>query len=59
MDLLISSIKAENIGCLDDPNVLPCVGNDAYSPSPVGKLALPLEGSLLFHFFRNLSVLRC
>lgn len=43
VDLLISSLKAENIGCLDDPNVLPCVGNDAYSPLPVGKLALPLE----------------
>lgn len=44
VDLLISSLEAEKIGCLDDPNVLPCVGNDAYTPSPVGKLALPLEG---------------
>ncbi|CAA0830913.1 clast3-related [Striga hermonthica] len=43
VDLLISSLKAEKIGYLDDPNVLPCVGNDAYSPSPLGKLALPLE----------------
>ncbi|GFP85441.1 proteasome assembly chaperone 2 [Phtheirospermum japonicum] len=43
VDLLISSLKADKIGCLDDPNVLPCVGNDAYSPSPLGKLALPLE----------------
>lgn len=44
MDLLIASLKAEKIGYLDDPNVLPCVGNDAYTPSPPGKLALPLEG---------------
>ncbi|KAI3448070.1 hypothetical protein Pfo_004735 [Paulownia fortunei] len=43
VDLLISSLKADKIGYLDDPNVLPCVGNDAYSPSPLGKLALPLE----------------
>lgn len=52
MDLLISSLKADKIGYLDDSNVLPCVGNDAYSPSPLGKLALPLEGLFffLFHF---------
>ncbi|KAK6143504.1 hypothetical protein DH2020_023852 [Rehmannia glutinosa] len=43
VDLLISSLNADKIGYLDDPNVLPCVGNDAYSPSPLGKLALPLE----------------
>ncbi|KAG6436252.1 hypothetical protein SASPL_101138 [Salvia splendens] len=43
VDLLISSLKADKVGCLDDPNVLPCFGNDAYSPSPLGKLALSLE----------------
>ncbi|XP_041993656.1 proteasome assembly chaperone 2-like [Salvia splendens] len=43
VDLLISSLKAEKVACLDDPNVLPCVGNDAYSPSPLGKLAVSLE----------------
>ncbi|KAL6502522.1 hypothetical protein OROHE_024527 [Orobanche hederae] len=43
VDLLISSLKADKIGYLDDPNVLPCVGNDAYSPLPLGKLALPVE----------------
>ncbi|XP_051145408.1 uncharacterized protein LOC127261206 [Andrographis paniculata] len=43
VDLLISSLKAERVGYLDEPNVLPCAGNDAYSPSPLGKLALPLE----------------
>ncbi|KAL3843486.1 hypothetical protein ACJIZ3_000889 [Penstemon smallii] len=43
VDLLISSLKAERVGYLDDPNVLPCVGNDAYSQSPLGTLALPVE----------------
>jgi proteasome assembly chaperone 2 len=43
VDLLISSTGAERIGCFDEPNVLPCVGNDAYFPSPPGNLALPLE----------------
>lgn len=43
VDLLIASTRAERIGFLDDPNVLPCVGNDAYWPSPQGELALPLE----------------
>ncbi|CAI9104425.1 OLC1v1003093C1 [Oldenlandia corymbosa var. corymbosa] len=43
VDLLISSLRAERIGYLDDPNVLPGVGNNAYSPSPPGDLTLPLE----------------
>nr|GEV82556.1 reverse transcriptase domain-containing protein [Tanacetum cinerariifolium] len=43
MDLLIASNKAGRIGCLDDPNVLPCVGNDAYSFATQGDLVLPLE----------------
>ncbi|GAB4853944.1 hypothetical protein Ancab_018153 [Ancistrocladus abbreviatus] len=43
VDLLISSTRAERIGYLDDPCVLPCVGNDAYGPLPLGDLALPLE----------------
>ncbi|KAB2043127.1 hypothetical protein ERO13_D02G235800v2 [Gossypium hirsutum] len=43
VDLLVSSMKAERIGYLDDPFVLPCVGNDAYGPIPCGDLALPLE----------------
>lgn len=46
-DLLISSLRAERIGYFDDPNVLPCVGNNAYSPSPPGDLVLPLEGNYL------------
>lgn len=44
VDLLISSTRAERIGYFDEPNVLPCVGNDAYWPTPQGDLALPLEG---------------
>ncbi|KAL7002739.1 hypothetical protein U1Q18_003895 [Sarracenia purpurea var. burkii] len=43
VDLLISSTRAGRIGYLDDPNILPCVGNDAYWPTPQGDLALPLE----------------
>ncbi|XWS67508.1 hypothetical protein CRYUN_Cryun04dG0012500 [Craigia yunnanensis] len=43
VDLLVSSMKAERIGYIDDPFVLPCVGNDAYGPIPCGELALPLE----------------
>jgi len=49
-DLLISSMGSERVGYLDDPNVLPCVGNDAYAPFPQGDLALPLEGPPLFLF---------
>ncbi|KAF5751135.1 proteasome assembly chaperone 2 [Tripterygium wilfordii] len=43
VDLLVSSSRAERVGFLDDPNILPCVGNDAYGPIPCGELALPLE----------------
>lgn len=53
VDLLIASTRAERVGYLDDPNVLPCVGNDAYWPSPQGQLALPLEGTSLFTHFLN------
>ncbi|XP_057456342.1 uncharacterized protein LOC130747421 [Lotus japonicus] len=42
-DLLVSSMATERVGYLDDPHVLPCVGNDAYGPVPQGDLALPLE----------------
>lgn len=43
VDLLVSSTGAETVGYLDDQFVLPCVGNDAYRPSPRGDLALPLQ----------------
>lgn len=49
MDLLVASLKAERIGYLDDPYVLPCVGNDAYGLIPNGELALPLEGMCLMN----------
>jgi proteasome assembly chaperone 2 len=47
-DLLVSSMGSERVGYLDDPYVLPCVGNDAYGPIPQGDLALPLEGFIYF-----------
>ncbi|CAH9126157.1 unnamed protein product [Cuscuta epithymum] len=43
VDLFVSSLSAHRVGFIDDPNVLPCVGNDAYSATPPGQLALPLE----------------
>lgn len=43
IDLLISSSQAKRVAFLDEPSVLPCVGNDAYGPIPEGDLALPLE----------------
>ncbi|KAH7517904.1 hypothetical protein FEM48_Zijuj09G0113500 [Ziziphus jujuba var. spinosa] len=43
VDLLVSTLRAERVGYLDSPFVLPCVGNDAYGPVPQGDLALPLE----------------
>ncbi|KAL0855484.1 hypothetical protein Bca101_060637 [Brassica carinata] len=43
VDLLVSSTGADRVGYLDDPNLLPCVGNDAYGPLPCGEIALPLE----------------
>ncbi|XP_030523280.1 proteasome assembly chaperone 2 isoform X1 [Rhodamnia argentea] len=43
VDLLVSTLRAERTGFLDDPNILPCIGNDAYGPVPSGELALPLE----------------
>ncbi|KAM7470684.1 hypothetical protein LguiA_008867 [Lonicera macranthoides] len=52
VDLLISSTRAERVGYFDEPNVLPCVGNDAYWPTPQGDLALALEALLLsFHIY--------
>jgi hypothetical protein len=50
-DLLVSSMGSEKVGYLDDPYVLPCVGNDAYGPFPQGDLALPIEGAALIFCF--------
>ncbi|KAL6209686.1 hypothetical protein ACLB2K_020626 [Fragaria x ananassa] len=43
VDLLVASMKADRVGFLDSPYVLPCIGNGAYGPVPQGQLALPLE----------------
>ncbi|KAG2294466.1 hypothetical protein Bca52824_041135 [Brassica carinata] len=43
VDLLVSSTGADRVGYLDDPYLLPCVGNDAYGPLPCGEISLPLE----------------
>ncbi|KAK8969600.1 hypothetical protein KSP40_PGU007021 [Platanthera guangdongensis] len=43
IDLLVSSLRAKRVAYLDEPSVLPCVGNDAYGPLPEGDLTLPLE----------------
>lgn len=59
MDLLVSSTRAERIGYLDDPFVLPCVGNDAYGPIPCGELALPLEGATCISCFPGLPACVC
>lgn len=52
VDLLVSSTGAERVAYLDDPYLLPCVGNDAYGPLPCGDIALPLEG----RFVRSLKL---
>ena len=56
-DLFISSMGSKRVGYLDDPNILPCVGNDAYGsfPFPQGDLALPHEGAPLFCDFLFVS----
>ncbi|KAL3675488.1 hypothetical protein R1sor_025436 [Riccia sorocarpa] len=42
-DLLISEPSVVKAGYLDDPYVLPCVGNDPVGPEPVGNLTVALE----------------
>lgn len=56
VDLLVSSTGAETVGYLDDQFVLPCVGNDAYRPSPRGDLALPLQGIKFYSILRFVNV---
>eukprot|EP00249_Psilotum_nudum_P010832 c22798_g1_i1 orf=199-1044(+) len=43
VDLLISSLQVEKVGFLDDPHVLPCVGNDPFGPEANGELTVALE----------------
>jgi proteasome assembly chaperone 2 len=47
VDLLISSAMAKRVAYLDEPSVLPCVGNDAFGSDAVGDLALALHGWIL------------
>ena len=46
INLLISSARARRVAYLDEPSVLPCAGNNAFSPDAIGDLtlALALEG---------------
>ncbi len=43
MDALITTMQLPLAAYCEDDNVLPCVGNDAYSASARGELATPLE----------------
>jgi hypothetical protein len=43
VDLLVSH-GACKAGYLEEPHVLPCVGNDPFGPSADGDLAVALEG---------------
>lgn len=43
LDLIISSLQAHKAGYLDDPHVLPCVGNDPFGSNDKGELAVALE----------------
>ncbi|CAH9104273.1 unnamed protein product [Cuscuta europaea] len=56
VDLVVSSLSVNRVGFIDDLNVLPCVGNDAYSAAPPGQLALPLE--VYESSFRGSSILQ-
>lgn len=44
VDLLICR-TASKAGYLEEPHVLPCVGNDPFGPSADGDLAVALEGT--------------
>eukprot|EP00250_Pteridium_aquilinum_P015976 c22869_g1_i1 orf=102-953(+) len=43
VDLIISSLQAHKVGYLDDPCVLPCIGNDPFGSIDRGELAVALE----------------
>jgi proteasome assembly chaperone 2 len=42
-DLLVPSLQIPHVGYLDDPYVLPCAGNDAYTKRGSGVLCSNLE----------------
>lgn len=46
MDVLLTSLQPACLGVLEDENVLPCVGNDAYDVSQPGTLTCELQ---LYH----------
>jgi proteasome assembly chaperone 2 len=43
VDLLVSTLGVRRAGFLEEPHVLPCVGNDPFGPSAEGKLTVALE----------------
>lgn len=44
VDLLVSSTRMRRVACLDEPDVLPYAGNDAFGPDVVGDLVPALQG---------------
>lgn len=54
VDLLICR-TASKAGYLEEPHVLPCVGNDPFGPSADGDLAVALEGTFKSNLDVNLS----
>lgn len=43
VDVLVATLRPEYLGPLEDANVLPCVGNDAYDSAIPGNLSTALE----------------
>jgi hypothetical protein len=43
IDALVASLNLQRLAAADDPNVLPCVGNNPYAPEPAGSLATAME----------------
>lgn len=43
MDVLVSTLQPPLVGALEDDNVLPAVGNDAYDMAQPGTLSTALE----------------
>eukprot|EP00850_Spirogloea_muscicola_P009130 SM000050S17055 [mRNA] locus=s50:632392:634358:+ [translate_table: standard] len=45
-DLLVATLPGlARVGFLEDPAVLPCAGNDPFSPCPTGALTVAMEGA--------------
>ena len=43
LDVLVATLQPEYLGPLEDANILPCVGNDAFDPATPGTLSTALE----------------